>query len=272
MGFATAAGTHGQAWPRVVGAAALAALGACGVVVLLIPTRSKAPSSLASRSNWALAGALPPGRDFPADWGYGVSGPLRRTPTPDNVVPSTPQPGIPRAVYAPAACTNIPRMLDYAGGASMGPTMSVDRYTELQANSAALMDSEATGEIEEHGPRASMTIWVVSDGPTRIANYVDWLGHCGSYHVTNYDGKGGFKNERTVKTVVEARSADGADSAVTVTRTFTTIGNPAQSATYRVSYYALRGVILECQIFMEGPDRDLVQKRAVQTLQRLGTL
>jgi hypothetical protein len=274
MRFAKAAersGTRGRPWPRVVGAVALAVLGACGVVVLVAPARSKAPPSLASHSNWALARALPAGRDFPADWGYGVSGPLRRSPIPDTVVSSTPPPGVPRAVYAPAACTKIPTMLDHAG-ASMGPIMSVDRYTELQVNPTAFMDSEATGEIDEVGPRAGITIWVAPDGPARIANYVDWLGHCDSYHVTNYDGNGRLKNERTVKTVVEARSAAGANAALTVTRSFTVIGNPARSATYHVGYYALRGVILECHIFMDGPDRDLVQKRAAQTLQRLGAL
>jgi hypothetical protein len=255
----------------VVGAVALAVLGACGVIVLTIPPRAHSSTSLASRSDWVLAGALPASRDFAIGWGYGISAPLRRKPMPDNVMSSTPEPGVPRAVYAPAACTNIPKILDHSG-AALAANLAVDRYTELVPHKARLTNADATGELGEVGPNAGLGIWVVPDGPARIANYVDWLGHCGTYHVTNYDGDGHVTNERTVKTVVEARSANGADAAVTVTRTFTTMGSSDPPATYYVSYYAVRGVILECTIFMDGTDRDLVQRRAAETLQRLRAL
>jgi hypothetical protein len=172
-------------------------------------------------------------------------------------------------VYAPAACTRIPKILDHSG-ASFGPAVGVDRYTELRVNSAAFTDSDATGEPGEIGPTARLTIWVVPDGPARIANYVDWLGRCASYHVTNYDSTGRLKSERTVSTIVDKRTADGADAAVTVTRTFIPVRNRKPSATYHVSYYALRGVILQCSIYqMDGPDSGLVQRRAAETLRTL---
>lgn len=257
---------------RSVGAVALAVLGACGVLVLVIPPRASWLPSLEARSNWVLAGALPASNDFPADWGYSVSGPLQRTGVWDTVSSSTPQPGVPRAVYAPAACRNIPKMLDHSG-ASFGPSVAVDRYTELRVNSAAFLDSDATGEPDDFGPRARLAVWVVPGGPARITDYVDWLGHCGSYHVTNYAGDGKFKSERNVQTVVEGRSASGDEAAVTVTRTFTPVGNRKPPATYHVTYHAVRGVILECSIYqMDDPDRSLVQRRAAETLQRLRAL
>jgi hypothetical protein len=266
------ASSHGQPWPRVVGALALAVLAACGVIVLVIPGRADSPTSLESRSNWVLAGALPASIDFPGDWGYSVTGPLQRTRAWDTVSSSTPQTGVPRAVYAPAGCANIPKILDHSG-ARFGPSVGVDRYTELNVHPAAFIDSDATGELDEQGPRASLAIWVVPKGPARIANYVDWLGRCGSYHVTNYDGDGKFKSQRNVQTAVEGRSADGPEASVTVTRTFIPVGNRKAAATYQVSYYAVRGVILECSIYkMDGPDRSLMQRRAAETLRRLRAL
>lgn len=274
MRFAKAAertGTRGQPWPRVVGAVALAVLAACGAVVLVIPRHASAPS-LASRSNWVLAGVLPTSHDFPADWGYSLHGALRSTAIADTPTSGAPQPGIPRAVYAPEPCTPIPKMLDHTG-AAMGPGMNVDRSTTLRAAYAALADADATGERSPTGPNADLTIWVVPDGAARIANYVDWLGRCGSYQVTNYDGDGTFKNRRHVHTVVEGRSADGADAAVTVTRTFITPGDRQPLVSYHVTYYALRGVILECASHdMKSADRDLVQRRVAETLRRLRAL
>jgi hypothetical protein len=262
----------GSSWPRAVGAAALTVLAACGVIVLAVPSHARSLTSLESRSNWVLAGALPASNDFPADWGYHISGPLQRTGAFHANTTSTPQPGVPRAVYSPIACTRIPKILNHSAS-NFGPSMSVDRYTRLSAATAAFVDSDATGELDEQGPRAQLAIWIGSGGPALIADYVDWLGRCDSYHVTNYDGTGTFKSERNVHTVVEGRPPDGADAAVTVIRTFAPVSGHKPSATYYVTYYAVRDVILECTIYqMDGPDRSLVHRRAVETLQRLRAL
>ena len=127
------------------------------------------------------------------------------------------------------------------------------------------MDDDATGQRSESGPNASLAISVDTDGPARIANYVDWLGHCGSYQVTNYNQDGSIKNKRIVNTVVEGRAVNGPGASVTVTRTFTTPGGRTAPMTYHVSYYAVRGVLLECSIYgMNGADTDLVQRRAAK--------
>ncbi|OBF91775.1 hypothetical protein A5791_14755 [Mycobacterium sp. 852002-51163_SCH5372311] len=269
---ARAANANGQLWPRVVGAAALAVLGACGVIVLVIPSRASSPPSLDSRSNWVLASALPASSDFPADWGYSLRASLRPTRVSDDDAASDWRPGVPRARYGPPACTTIPKILRHTG-AGLAAQQGVDRSTQLSAREAGLMDDDATGRHDESGPNASLVIWVVPDGPSRISNYVEWLGRCGSYQVTNYNQDGAVKNKRSITTVVGARSANGAEAAVTVTRTFTTPGSRKPPLTYHVSYTAVRGVIFECSIYdMAGPDRDLVQQRADQTLKRLRAL
>ncbi len=98
------------------------------------------------------------------------------------------------------------------------------------------------------------------------------MSRCGSYRVANYNYGSQVTNERTVTTVVEATSAKGADAAVTVTRTFHLIGSPDPPSTYHVAYYAVRGVLLECAIYMEDADAELVKHVAAQTLQRLRAL
>ncbi len=260
------AGARSRPWSRLVGAVALVVLGACGVALLVIPAHS---ASLASRSNWALAATMPTSRDFPAGWGYQLSGWLPRA-HPADTVTSTPPPAGPRAVYAPAACANVPKILTRSG-AAQAAGVSVDRYTELFAHAPELADAPATGESERRGPYGRLWIWVVPDGPARIANYLDWLDNCDAYHVTNYDFTGKFKNERTVSTAVQSRAPDRTYAAVTTT--FTTFGGSEPPATYHVSYYAVRGVILECTIYnFYGADSDLVRQRAAQTLQRLRAL
>ncbi len=275
MRFATAtqpAGARGQPWPRVVGAIALAVLGACGLIVLVVPPRGRPATSLVSRSNWVLAGALPASHDFPADWGYSLYAPLRRTPVSDNYLATDWRPGVPRMHYGTAACAAIPKILDHSGE-GVGPRLSVDRSTQLWAQEPGLMDDDATGQRGESGPNASLAIWVDTDGPARIANYVDWLGHCGSYQVTNYNQDGSIKNKRIVNTAVEGRAVNGPGASVTVTRTFTTPDGRTAPMTYHVSYYAVRGVILECSIYdVTGADSELVQRGAAQTLQRLRAL
>ncbi|KZS59800.1 hypothetical protein [Mycobacterium ostraviense] len=264
--------SRSQPWPRVVGGAALAVLGACGAALLVTAPRSDtAPANLASRTDWDLATALPAGTDFPSDWGYSLTGRLRRAATADPGALTTAPHQDPAAAYEPGSCGDIPEILDHAGGA-LAAYVQVDRYAQLFVQDAAAADFAATGEGREHGPNARFAIWVVSDAAARIANYLDWLGRCGSYRVTNYFFDGRVKNHRTVTTQVGVRSAAGADAAVTVTRTFTTIGSRDPSSTYHVTYYAVRGVLLECTIYMEGPELDLVQKLAGQTLQRLRAL
>ncbi|BBX96649.1 hypothetical protein MLAC_19430 [Mycobacterium lacus] len=68
---------------------------------------------------------------------------------------------------------------------------------------------------------------------------------------------------------MEARAAAGADAAVAVTTSFTTSGSHDPPSTYHVVYYAVRGVLLECSIYMEGSDADQVRQVAARTLQRL---
>lgn len=261
-----------QPWPRVVGATAVAVLGVCGAAVLMAaPCPDNAPTHLASRTDWALATALPASADFPSDWGYSLTGRLRRAATPDPSALNAAPRQDPSAVYEPGTCADIPKVLDHAGGA-LAAYVQVDRYAQLFVQDAAAADFAATGEGHEHGPDARFAIWVVPDTTVWVANYVDWLGRCGSYRVTNYFFDGRVKNRRSVTTQVGMRSADSADAAVMVTRTFATLGSRDPSSTYHVTYYAVRGVLLECTIYMEGPDLDLVQKLAGQTLQRLRAL
>ncbi|HTQ20132.1 hypothetical protein [Mycobacterium sp.] len=257
--------------PRLLGAAALAVIGACGVALVVAPPQTGPGTNLASRSNWALANALPRSGDFPADWGYGVSAPLRRATRPEAVASSSPSRPGPAPAYTPAACGSIPKILDHSGGA-LAAYLQVDRYTQLFVQDADPADGPATGETHEHGPNSRIAIWAASDGPARIANYLDWLGRCGSYHVTNYYNGGRVKNERTVSTEIQTRSASGADAAAIVTRTFSTIGSRDPSSSYQVVYYAVPGVLVECTIYMEGADVDVVKHAAAQTLERLRAL
>ena len=118
--------------------------------------------------------------------------------------------------------------------------MHVDRNTGSIARATV-------ASSDEPEPNARFIIWPRPDGPALIVNYLDWLGRCGS-------------------TRVDARSADGADAAVAVTR------SSASAGTYHVMYYAVRGVLLECATNLEGADVDLVKRLGAQTLQRLRAL
>ncbi|MCV7077921.1 hypothetical protein [Mycobacterium szulgai] len=263
--------TAGQPWPRVLAAIALAVLGACGVTVLAEPHSKAAPATLASQTDWVLATALPASADVPPDWGYSLSGRLQRAaPSANDALTPPPNPN-PTAVYVPDTCGSVPKVLDHSGSA-LAAFVQVDRYAQLFVQDAPPPDAAATGEGREHGPNSRFAIWAVPDGPARIANYLDWLSRCGSYHVTNYFLDGRVKNQRNVTTKVEARSASGADAAVTVMRTFTTIGSRDPASTYHVAYYAVRGVLLECTMYMEGADLDVVQRLATQTVNKLRAL
>jgi hypothetical protein len=258
-------------WPRVVGAVAVAVLGACGATLLVVGPRSDhgtaSATSLLSRSDWDLATALPTSADFPADWGYSLAGRLQRT-TPSSVAP---KPGPAAAVYTPAECGTVPKILNQSG-ASLAAYVQVDLQTQIYVQDAVPADAAATGERREHGPNTRYAIWTVPDSQARVADYLQWLGRCASYRVTNYDRGSELKDERTVTTVVDARSADGADAAVAVTRSFTTSGSHDPPSTYHLLYYAVRGVLLECSIYMDGGDADLVKQVAARTVQRLRAL
>lgn len=263
--------TAGQRWPRVVGAIALVVLGTCGVTVLATDPNSKTTAtSLASQTDWTLATTLPASADVPPDWGYSLSGRLQRAAAPTDALTPPPNPS-PTAVYAPDSCGSIPKVLDHSG-AALAAFVQVDRYAQLFVQDAPPPDAAATGEGREHGPNARFAIWAVPDGPARITNYLDWLSRCGSYRVTNYFLDGRVKNQRDITTAVEARSAAGADAAVTVTRRFTTIGSRDPSSTYHVAYYAVRGVLLECTMYMEGADLEQVKRLATQTINKLRAL
>lgn len=260
-----------RSWPRVVGVVALTVLGVCGATLLVTPPRGNtASNSLAAKTDWALATALPASADFPADWGYSLTGRLQRL-TPAAAAPSSPQPNPAAANYEPTACGNIPAVLDHSG-AALAAYVQVDRYAQLFVQDAPPADAAATGEGREHGPNARFAIWVVPDGPARVANYLNWVAECGTYHVTNHFLDGEVKNHRNVSTSVEARSADGADAAAAVTRTFTTVNSRDPASTYHVAYYAVRGVLLECTIYMEDTDLDQVKQIASRTVQRLRAL
>jgi hypothetical protein len=264
-----------QPRPRALGAIALVLLGICGAVLLLTgPSSTRSSASLASQTNWTLATTLPKSSDFPQDWGYSLTGRLQRLtpniPSP-NGASSPPSPNPAAAIYEPAVCGNTPRILDHSGSA-LAALAHVDRYAQLFVQDAPPADAAATGESHEHGPNARFAIWVVPDGPAQVANYLTWLNQCGSYRVTNHFLDGEAKNRRDVTTSVETRSADGADAAVTVTRTFVPIASRDPSSTYYVAYYAVRGVLLESTIYLEGAELDQVKQIAARTLQRMRAL
>ncbi len=270
-----------QRWPRAVSIAALAVLGACGVTLQMIPPCSHAGAtsvSLAARSNWALARALPASADFPADWGYSVAGLLRReagTTAPSAKPAANGIRQAAKAAYTPAACGTIPQILDQSGGGALAAYVQVDRFSQIWAQDAEPPNANATGERAEHGPNARFGIWVVPDPSAQIADYQDWVSRCGSYRVANYDYASEVTNERDVTTVVDATGtteAKGADAAVTVTRSFHLNGSPNPPSTYHVAYYAVRGVLLECAIYMDDTDVELVKRVEAQTLQRLRAL
>ncbi|CAM4349280.1 hypothetical protein MB901379_02680 [Mycobacterium basiliense] len=263
---------RGQPWPYLVGAIALAVLAACGLVLLVTaPPSNSGSMNLATRSNWALATTLPASADFPADWGYSLTGRLQRASPADSAMLSAPPNAGPAPHYEPVACGSIPRILDHSGDA-LAAYVQVDRYAQLFVQDAPAAYFAATGEGREHGPNARFAIWVVPDASTRITNYVDWLSHCSSYQVTNYFLDGQAKNRRSVTAQVEERFATGADAAVAVSRTFTTASSRDPALTYHVMYYAVRGVLLECTIYLEGSDLNLVHTLATQTMHRLRAL
>lgn len=261
-----------QPWPRIVGAVALLVIGVCGATLLISPRIKASTGSLSSHSNWALATALPVSSDFPSDWGYALTGRLERpVPSTSGTLSPPPPAGAAAANYAPEQCGILPQILDHPS-TSLAAFVHVDRYAQLFVQDAPPADAASTGESHEHGPNARFAIWVVPDGTAQIANYLGWLNQCGNYHVTNHFLDGQVKNRREVVTTVESRSAPGADAAAVVTRKFTPTAGHDPASTYHVEYYAVRGVLLECTVYLEGAELDQAKQVAARTLQRLRSL
>lgn len=236
----------------MVGAVALVVLGACGATLVAIPAR---PASLLSRSNWNLAQALPTYRDFPSDWNYALQGLVRRRPLPLRAA-------VPAAVYAPSDCGNVPKILGLYDAIHFAAMVHVDPSKDDIASATVLSSDEP-----DHHFR--FIIWPVPDGRSLIADYLDWIGRCGSYSVSSTDPTSYITGTRTVSTTVVSHSGD----AVAITRVSAeTDDSQGFSLKYHVIYYAVRGIVLECATNLAGADVDLMKKLADQTLHRLRTL
>ncbi len=238
-------------------AVALVVLGACGAVIVAVPSR---PESLQSLPNWDLARLLPGIHEFPQDWNYSLRGPMRRT-TPQNAAAApTAGTSAPALTYTPGECAQVPEIVQLFGSSSYAAMVHVDRQTDEIAR-AVLISSD------EPEPNAHYAIWPVPDGPALIAKYVDWLARCGSYRVTSTDS-GGHQGLRAVRTTIDSQ-ADG-NSALAVTRSTTvTAPGPSRPLIYHVTYSWVRGVLLECATNLVGTDADSVNHVLAQTLQRM---
>jgi hypothetical protein len=242
--------------PRTAASAALLVLGLCGALVVALPAR---PILLRSLSNWELATLLPGRDDFPASWNYSLRGALRRA-DPDR---ATPWPTRHPPVYRPAACGPVPEIARLFDGPGYAAAVHVDHRTEQIAR-PVLQASD------EPDPNARFVVYPVADGTAMIATYVDWLGRCGTYHVTVADPVSGADEPRVVVTTIDARSAAGDDAALEVTRltTVTAVG-PLRTTVYHVGYHWVRGVLLECATNLSGADREVANRVGAQTLQKL---
>lgn len=126
--------------PRAIGAISLAVLGACGAALVLTAppaNQARAAASLLSRSNWVLATALPASQDVPADWGYSLTGRLRRAVSPSTVPPAALPNTSRAAVYSPAGCGNIPKILDHSS-ADLAAYVQIDRDVQVFGQDAPL--------------------------------------------------------------------------------------------------------------------------------------
>jgi len=246
--------------PRLCGAVALSVLAGCGAVVVVMPPR---PESLHARSNWVLAGTLPPRDAFPDDWDYAVTGPLGWATPPD----STAAPAPSEAVFTPAGCGNLPLLL--TGPGTRGASVGVERNTDPmpRARYAGMPDAAATGEVDDPNPSAHFTLWAVTDGPALIRDYLGWLDGCGSYGVVAADMSHRGAHRRAVTTEVHSREA----GALVLTRSFVPAAG-GDAITHHVGYYVVRGLLLECSTTMAGDAADLVLRQAAQTVRKLQAL
>ena len=249
-------------------------LSVCGGLVLSNPPYPE--GSLLSRSNWFVATALPSRADFPPNFDYSLSGTLGRAKPPASSAEDHAE-AIPRpAEYTPDGCGDIPQLL-----ASPGTHVaSVRVYRDPEPwwiARAEPPDAAATGEIDVPGPTARFEILAVGDGRDLITKYLRWLRRCRTYDVATADPLtdplSAQTHERTVTTTLNRRPVGPADAALAVTRSFTPVDDPHRSpATYYVSYYAVRGLLLECTTNMTDSDVGLMKKVAAQTLRRLHAL
>nr|WP_306439432.1 hypothetical protein [Mycobacterium simiae] len=149
------------------------------------PRAHSTSASLASRTNWNLAAALPASADFPVDWGYSLTGRLQRNATSPVAGAAAPRPQRPEALYAPSPCSGVPKVLNHFGD-NLAAYVQVDRYAQLVVPDAPPADAAATGEGREHGPNARFAItdfpasWTVSD----INELSDTFGYF-RYHVSD---------------------------------------------------------------------------------------
>jgi hypothetical protein len=213
--------------------------------------------------NWELAQLLPNVHDFPPDWNYSLQGSVHRT-DPEHA-PAWPSSSAAARAYTPHECAQLPKIAELFGRPGYAALVHVDRQTDEIARSVLMSE-------DEPDPNARFVIWPVTDGSAMITNYVDWLGRCGTYHVTSTAAGSSTEDVRTVATTIDARSADGADAALKVTKS-TTVSAPGPSHTmvYHLTYYWVRGVLLECATNLDGSDVDVVNHVGAQTLQKLRT-
>lgn len=246
--------------PRSVCVVALVVLGTCGATILGFPAR---PVSLRSLPNWELAKLLPGIQDFPADWNYWLRGSVRQN-HPDN---ATPPPGgaasVPASASTPRECGQVPKIVELFGSPGDAAMVYVDRQTDEIAR-AALISSDAPD------PNAHFAIWKVTDGPTMIAEYVDWLARCGSYRIASTPAGSANEDVRTVTTTIDSQTGGGSDTALAVTKSTTgTVRGASRAVVYHITYYWVRDVLLECATNLVGADLDAVNHAVAQTLQRM---
>lgn len=201
--------------PRAIGAISLAVLGACGAALVLTAppaNQARAAASLLSRSNWVLATALPASQDVPADWGYSLTGRLRRAVSPSTVPPAALPNTSRAAVYSPAGCGNIPKILDHSS-ADLAAYVQIDRDVQVFGQDAPL-DAAATGESDERGPNARFAYHVFDEGLG--FDPIECFGVVGVASTGAFDAAQVFGHDPAAQVAV----ADGKDILLTVGREF----------------------------------------------------
>lgn len=242
------------AWgPRAVSAVALVVLGVCAATIVALPVHS---DGLRSLSNWQLAGLLPAASDFAADWNYGLSGVVHRTAPAAGSAPAPPE-------YVPATCRPDPEIAELDRGAGGAARVYVDRDRDEIARAHYL------GE-EFDDPHAEIVIWAVPDGVARIAKYVDWLHMCGRYTMKSLDPLHHTPRASAVSTTIDRQPGGGGESSLAFTRSSApTAPVPGPAIVTHVTYYWVRGLLLQCSTNMSGADGDVVDHVVAQTLQRM---
>jgi hypothetical protein len=239
-----------------VSAIALTVLGVCAATIAALPVR---PESLRTLSNWQLAELLPTADDFPPDWNYGLSGVVHRS-VPGDAPRSAP---FPARDYVPPSCRPDPAIAELDSGTGDAARVYVDRATDVLAPPRLLGEGDPD-------PHAEMLIWPVSDGPARMAKYVDWLHKCGRYTINSLDPLRHTPRTNAVTATIDRRPVDGDDVSLALTRSSTqTAPRPGSAIVTHVTYYWVRGVLLECSTNLSGADGDVVNHVVAQRLQKM---